>query len=153
MSSDQEKLIYAFEFYRLIKQITRQMEIYREKVAKLVGLSGAQLYILWELLIDGSLSYSDLAYRSGLAKNTLSSLAKTLLKKKLISQTSNPDDGRVTYLALTEAGKQIMEQVIDFSLSISPEGLNYLEKILSIDHQENKDILSYLRPIIRNDWG
>lgn len=150
MTSDHEKLIYAFEFYRLLKQITRQMEIYREKVAKLVGLSGAQLYILWELLIDGSLSYSDLAYRSGLAKNTLSSLAKTLLKKKLISQASNPNDGRVTYLALTDEGKQKMEQVIKISLSISPEGLTYLEKILRIDYKD-KDILSYLRPIIKEE--
>ena len=101
------------EFYRLIRRISRNIEIYRENIAEKLDITGAQLYVLCSIYLQHKCTYSELANVSGLAKNTVSITVKPLLVRHLIEQLPEPTDGRISILTLSAKGKALLDDCFD----------------------------------------
>ncbi|AHF08477.1 MarR family winged helix-turn-helix transcriptional regulator [Desulfitobacterium metallireducens] len=138
------------EFYNLMRQITRHIEIFRDNLAKKFNLSGAQLYLLYTLSLKEKCNYSELSKQSGLAKNTVSILVKSLLKENLLEQISEPRDGRITLLTLSIKGKELVQKMVLEAIVTRSEQLESLSKRLYSPKSE--DVLSKLRDIL-DFWG
>lgn len=100
------------ECYRLMRKISREIEKFRNRIATEHNISGAELYILWNILMLHQCTYSELADHSGVARNTLSILAKSLVKREYVKQLSDPSDGRVTRLITTSTGRKVIHDVV-----------------------------------------
>ncbi|MPM75027.1 hypothetical protein SDC9_122018 [bioreactor metagenome] len=129
-----------------MRQITRHIEISRDKLAKNFNLSGAQLHLLYNLSLKEKCNYSELAKQSGLAKNTVSILVKSLLKENLLEQIPEPRDGRITLLTLSSKGKELVhDAVLEAVLNDSKRIRLLSERLYS---SKDKDILSELHYIL-----
>lgn len=134
-----------FKFYNLMRQINRHLEIFKDKLAKSFNLSGAQLYLLWNVSLKEKCNYTELAKQSGLAKNTVSILVKPLLKENLLEQIPEPRDGRITILTLSTKGKELLQKALE-ATETSSEQLELLSRRLYSPNGE--DISSKLRYIL-----
>ena len=143
--TDFDDFLDICEFYNLMRQITRHIEIFREKLANNFNMSGAQLYLLWNVSDNEKCTYTELANQSGLAKNTVSFLVKHLIKENLLEQLPEPRDGRKTILTLSTKGKELVQKVLE-ETATSSEQLKLLSRRLCSPNCE--DISSKLRYIL-----
>lgn len=103
----------VFELYQIARRITRKIELKRDSFAKKYQVNGSQLYLLWSLYKLEECTYSQLAEQCGLAGNSISGAIKTLVKKGVMEQRPDPNDGRVTYLRVSKVGMDIINDVVD----------------------------------------
>lgn len=118
------------EFYNLIRQIARHIEISRDQLAKKFNLSGAQFHLLYNVSLIGKCNYTELAKHCGLAKNTVSILVKALLKENLLEQIPEPSDGRITLLTLSPKGRELIRKALEEVDTTSSEQLKLLSRRL-----------------------
>ncbi|MGF6256806.1 bifunctional helix-turn-helix transcriptional regulator/GNAT family N-acetyltransferase [Ensifer sp. LBL] len=79
------------------------------------AFSLTEVRILYELAHRSGLTASDLCRELGLDAGYLSRVIAGFEKKGLIEKTRSPDDGRVTQLTLTDAGRAIFQPLEDAS--------------------------------------
>ena len=107
-----------FQLYMAMRRYCKVQERIRTKVGKSIGLTEAQYYLVRALALSSSnLSYSQLAKRTGLSHNSISTLVKGLVKSGIIQQHPYPDDGRITELSLSSQGEETVQNVFNFSKS------------------------------------
>ncbi|QQE78350.1 MarR family winged helix-turn-helix transcriptional regulator [Alicyclobacillus sp. SO9] len=107
-----------FQLYMAMRRYCKVQERIRTKVGKSIGLTEAQYYLVRALALSNSkLSYSQLAKRTGLSHNSISTLVKGLVKSGLIQQHPYPDDGRITQLTLSSEGEELVQHLFNFSTS------------------------------------
>lgn len=70
------------------------------------GLSLPRFQLLVELTRHGPLRLTQLGARAGVSQGTASALAEALVRDGLVERGADPHDGRVTLLAVTDAGRQ-----------------------------------------------
>lgn len=101
-----------FEFYMSLRRYCKIQERIRTYVGRDAGMTDAQYYLLRALAFSPTnLSYSQLATVTGLSHNSVSTVAKSLIKSGYIDQHPCPDDGRVTYLSLSIKGEQSVRRL------------------------------------------
>lgn len=109
------------------------------------GLSWTSFSILYDLWIWGSLETKKLAESSGVTKATISNITNTLEKKELCYRKVDTRDRRMTYVAITDKGKQVMEELYpQFH-----QGEVEIVSDLSVDEQ--KSMSNLLRRVIRQN--
>lgn len=109
------------------------------------GLSWTAFSMLYDLWIWDSVETKKLAQSAGVSKATISNITKTLESKELCFRKSDTRDRRMTYVSLTEKGKQVME-------TLYPQfHKNEVEIVsgLSVDEQKRMTVL--LRKVIREN--
>jgi DNA-binding MarR family transcriptional regulator len=74
------------------------------------GWSWSAFRALFTLWIDGPLEPSRLAETSGMSRQAVSALAKTLAADGLITRSGAAGDGRSVLLALTDVGRERLEE-------------------------------------------
>jgi DNA-binding MarR family transcriptional regulator len=72
------------------------------------GLSGSQLWAMWELLISPGLKVSDLSKAMSIHQSTASNLLDRLEKRELVKRERRGPDQRVVRLFLTPEGLKII---------------------------------------------
>ena len=72
------------------------------------GLSGSQLWAMWELLISPGLKVSDLSKAMAIHQSTASNLLDKLEKRELVKRERRGPDQRVVRLFLTPEGLKII---------------------------------------------
>lgn len=72
------------------------------------GLSWTAFSMLYDLWIWESVETKKLAESSGVSKATVSNITKTLENKELCFRKTDNRDRRITYVAITDKGKQVM---------------------------------------------
>lgn len=77
-------------------------------VERQCGISGAQLWVLWELQGRPGLRVTELARAMAVHQSTLSNLVETLARAGLIRRERNDADRRVVQLMLTSAGTRLL---------------------------------------------
>jgi DNA-binding MarR family transcriptional regulator len=75
------------------------------------GISVTQCYALEALVKDGPLTLNELASRLYLDKSTVSRVAATLEKKKLLQRKTHTGDRRAVRLAATSVGLELHERI------------------------------------------
>jgi len=94
--------------YRVAQGLKNKME---QEVLAEYGLSWTAFSMLYDLWIWESIETKKLADSAGVSKATVSNITKTLERKELCYRKRDNRDRRITYVALTEKGKQVMEKV------------------------------------------
>ncbi len=137
-----EAIAVVTNIYRVAQGLRNQME---QKILIEHSLSWTAFSILYDLWIGESVETKKLAVSAGVSKATISNITKTLEQKDLCYRKNDPRDRRVTFVALTEKGKQVME-------SLYPKFHQEEVKIVSsIPVDEQKRITNSLRAIIRDN--
>ncbi|QBF33681.1 MarR family winged helix-turn-helix transcriptional regulator [Thalassococcus sp. S3] len=85
--------------------------IYRDLAARF-GLSRPEFVILFSLSQQPGLVARDICLVTGLPKNSISRAVSELLAKRLIERETDDTDKRAKKLALTEAGRKLLDQVV-----------------------------------------
>jgi DNA-binding MarR family transcriptional regulator len=111
------------------------------------GLSWTAFSMLYDLWIWESIETKKLAESAGVSKATISNITKTLEHKELCYRKSDIRDRRITYVVLTDKGKQVMEDLY-------PQfHKGEIEIVSGLSEKEQKSMKTFLRRIIReNDF-
>lgn len=79
-------------------------------VERQCGISGAQLWVLWELQGRPGLRVTELAHAMAVHQSTLSNLVETLARAGLLRRERDDADRRVVRLVLTAAGARLLRR-------------------------------------------
>lgn len=135
-----EAIAVATNIYRVAQGLRNKME---REVLSQYGISWTSFSILYDLWIGGATETKKIAISAGVSKATVSNITNTLEKKELCFRKVDNRDRRITYLILTEKGKQVMEKLYP------PFHKGELEMVSSLTIDEQKYISSLLRKLIR----
>ncbi|PWW28883.1 DNA-binding MarR family transcriptional regulator [Cytobacillus oceanisediminis] len=128
--------------YRIAQGLRNKME---QEVLSEFGLSWTAFSMLYDLWVWELIETKKLAESAGVSKATVSNITKTLERKELCFRKSDNRDRRITYLALTEKGKQVMEDLYPRF----HKGEIEIVSGLSVDEQ--KIMTKLLRKVIRDN--
>lgn len=78
-----------------------------------VGLSGAQLFVLQKLAESAPATVNELAARTHTHQSSASTVIARLVARRLVTRTRSASDGRSVQLALTAAGRRLVEHAPD----------------------------------------
>lgn len=130
------------KIYRVAQGLKNEME--REVLSK-HSLSWTSFSILYDLWIHKSVETKKLAELNAVSKATISNITKTLEKKELCYRKTDPRDRRITYLTITDKGKDVIEELYpQFH-----QGEVKIVSSLSVDEQ--KSAAALLRRVIRDN--
>jgi DNA-binding MarR family transcriptional regulator len=90
-----------------IRRIVRALRVSSRAAEKLVGLSGAQLFVLHNLSVGGrALSLNELAARTMTDQSSVSVVVQKLVARGMVTVSRSRADGRRIELALTASGRK-----------------------------------------------
>lgn len=128
--------------YRIAQGLRNRME---RDVLSTYGLSWTSFSLLYDLWIEKQVETKKLAISAGVSKATVSNITKTLERKELCYRKPDNRDRRMTYVAITDKGREIMEALYPSF----HQGEVDIVKSLSVDEQ--KQISFFLRKIIKDN--
>lgn len=102
----QQQLIQ--ECMQSLRRIVKALEDYSQGVEKRFGLTGPQLWALWELGQGGPSALKDLAERMKLDSSTVVGVVDRLVLKGLVQRNPDAHDRRRVSLVPTDQGRQIL---------------------------------------------
>lgn len=110
------------------------------------GISGSQLWALWELHTTSGLMVSELAQKLSIHQSTASNLLDKLEKKELISRERNAEDQRVVRLYLTSLGQDVIRRAPNPPQGVLPDALEHLPaSTLYQLHESLKSLLAQMK--------
>ncbi|MDG5788654.1 MarR family transcriptional regulator [Evansella sp. AB-P1] len=86
--------------------LSKAMEDEWQKLAKGLGLTQAELHVMWIVNSKGKISVSKIAKIGLWDRSTVMQILKRLKEKNLITVTKDENDLRVTHISLTKEGKE-----------------------------------------------
>jgi DNA-binding MarR family transcriptional regulator len=98
---------------------------------KQLGLSHAQMGMLYLLFYHREASVKQAADFLGISKSAVTQLADPLVAKELVSRRNDPNDRRIVRLSLTANGSQVLKKLAKYKFA----GIRS-----AIDSLEDKDI-------------
>jgi DNA-binding MarR family transcriptional regulator len=93
-----------------LSRILKAMDDYSKHTQAAYGVSGPQLWALWELRSSQGLPVSQLARRMHLHPSTVSGIGDRLEAKGLARRVRDAPDHRVVRLEITDAGLDLLER-------------------------------------------
>jgi len=108
-------------------------------VEKQCGVSGAQLWALWELCESPGLSVSELARAMSIHQSTASNLLDKLEHRKLIRRERKGPDQRIVRLFATPSGLAVVSKAPRPARGVLPDALGQLpeSELRSLDASLN----------------
>ena len=137
MEDRQEKMQSIIKQLRVV---FRAVQAHSKTVEKSCGLSGAKLWMMWELFATPGVKVSELARTLTIHPSTCSNMLDQLEEKELVRRDrSNKVDQRAVHLYLTETGTTLLAKaprpaqgtMSEALERLSDEYLNHLELGLS----------------------
>ena len=107
-ASSQRQLVQ--ECMGSLRRIVKALESYSRTVEKRFGLTGPQLWALWELGRSGAMALKDLAARMHLDSSTVTGIVDRLASKDLVVRNPDGADRRRVSLVLTDRGKELLAE-------------------------------------------
>jgi len=93
-----------------IRRVVRMLRVSARASERLVGISGAQLFVLQQLAEAGSCSIGELAEHTLTHQSSVSVVVSRLIERGLVSRRASETDGRRVQVALTPAGRTLLRQ-------------------------------------------
>lgn len=116
-----------------------------QEVLSQYGLSWTAFSMLYDLWIWESIETKKLAESAGVSKATISNITKTLERKELCFRKTDNRDRRITYVSLTDKGKQVME-------ALYPQFHSGEVQIVSgLSAAEQQELSKVLRRVIKDN--
>jgi DNA-binding MarR family transcriptional regulator len=140
-----------------LRVVFRAVQAHSKTVEKSCGLSGAKLWMMWELFATPGIKVSELARTLTIHPSTCSNMLDQLEEKDLIRRDRSKVDQRTVHLYLTDAGTTLLAKaprpaqgtMSEALEHLSDEHLNHLECGLSqlLAAMQYKDEKTGLLPI------
>jgi MarR family transcriptional regulator, lower aerobic nicotinate degradation pathway regulator len=93
-----------------IASIDGALRLASRAVERRLGISGAQLFALQKLAEAPVQSLNELAARTFTHQSSVSTLVTRLVARGLVSRTTAPEDARRVVIALTPAGRSLLQR-------------------------------------------
>lgn len=77
-----------------------------------IGLNDLQLLQALDAAPEHRLRRTDLAQELGVTASGVTWMLRPLIKRRLVADQPSPDDGRVTFAVLTEAGRRLVQDAV-----------------------------------------
>ena len=116
----------ALEVLGKFREVYRAAKVQFAPGGRPIGVSGAELWAMWELRRGPGLRVSELALRLSLRQSTVSNLVERLVQAKLVARRRNDPDGRVVRLYLTRAGDRAVTSAPRMARGLLPDALERL---------------------------
>ena len=120
------------EILKEFRIIIRAAQKYSQKVEKMLGVSGAQLWIMKEIDRQPGLRVGEVAQSLAIHQTTASNLLDVLEKKNMVCKTRLQADQRIVNLSLTQQGKSLLLKAPELTKGLLPEALSQM------NHQDLK---------------
>ena len=120
------------EILKKFRIIIRAAQKYSQKVEKMLGVSGAQLWIMKEIDRQPGLRVGEVAQSLAIHQTTASNLLDVLEKKNMVCKTRLQADQRIVNLSLTQQGKSLLLKAPELTKGLLPEALSQM------NHQDLK---------------
>jgi len=140
-----------------LRVVFRAVQAHSKTVEKSCGLSGAKLWMMWELFATPGIKVSELARTLTIHPSTCSNMLDQLEEKDLIRRDRSKVDQRAVHLYLTDAGTTLLAKaprpaqgtMSEALERLSDEHLDHLEYGLSqlLKAMQYKDEETGLLPI------
>jgi len=117
----------ALEVLGKFREVFRAAKVHFGSVQKSVGVSGAQLWALWELQQQPGLRVSALAARLSLRQSTVSNLIDQLARAKHLRRERSESDLRAVRLYLTRSGEKVVKTAPQPARGVLPDALESLK--------------------------
>jgi DNA-binding MarR family transcriptional regulator len=117
----------ALQVLGKFREVFRAAKLHFGSVQKTVGVSGAQLWALWELREQPGLRVSELAGRLSLRQSTVSNLIDQLARAKHLKRERSDDDLRAVRLYLTRSGERVVRTAPQPARGVLPDALESLK--------------------------
>ncbi len=131
------------DILRALRRITRAIDLHSRKLANTFGLTGPQLVCLRVLGQHESLSPSALAKEIVLSQATVTGIIDRLAARQLVSRQRSMTDRRQVSVAITDAGKALVEQ------APSPLQERFVEQLAQLSEQDQGRIRDTLDEVVR----
>lgn len=119
----QDQILAVLQKFR---QVFKSAQKHFHWVEKQCGVSGAQLWALWELCESPGLSVSELARAMSIHQSTASNLLDKLEQRKLIRRERKGPDQRVVRLFATPGGLTVVSKAPRPARGVLPDALSQL---------------------------
>gem|GEM_PF-1041165 len=113
----------SLNILRSLRIISRAAQAHSRMVEKKCGVSGAELWMMWEILHYPGIRVSELAASMAIQASTCSNLLVKLQEKGLIRRVRSDPDHRAVRVYLTERGAQLMSRAPQPAQGYLQEGL------------------------------
>lgn len=123
-SNVQEKALDVLQRFRVIFRAAQQ---HSASIEAMLGVSGAQAWVLAELSAAGPMRAGELAARLAIKPATLSNMLAKLVAADLVTRVRSEQDMRVVQVALSEKGAALIGKVDVAPRGWLPEALSRLE--------------------------
>ncbi|MGZ8253110.1 MAG: MarR family winged helix-turn-helix transcriptional regulator [Methylophilaceae bacterium] len=125
--------LYVSSSLRHFRVVFSSVKKHFRRIESQCGVSGSQLWVLWELHITPGLKVTELAQKLSIHQSTASNLIEKLVKKDLIIKQRQEHDQRVVKLYLSPQGQEVVAKAPS-----SPRGV----LTDALDRLPNKDLVS-----------
>ena len=92
-----------------LRALVRALRISTRAVEKAIGISGAQLFVLQQLMESPARSVNDLAERTSTHQSSVSTVVTRLVDRGLARREPSPDDARRMEISITDRGRVLVE--------------------------------------------
>lgn len=110
-----------------LRIVIRAAQRHSSWVEKQCGVSGAQLWVMQELLEQPGLRVGELAAKLAIHQTTTSNLVDALVKKSFVVKARDQRDQRVVTLMLSEQGETMLQDAPKPARGLLPEALGKLD--------------------------
>lgn len=93
-----------------IRRVVRMLRVSARASERLVGISGAQLFVLQQLADAGPCSIGELAEHTLTHQSSVSVVVSRLIERGLVSRRASEKDGRRVLVALTPEGRTLLRR-------------------------------------------
>ena len=107
------RVLHAQSVVNSLRRTVRAFRAAAQTVEDVLGISGAQHFVLQRLADAPALSLNDLAARTLTHKSSVSVVVRRLVERGFVRRQRSPADGRSIELTLTPAGRRALERAPD----------------------------------------
>jgi DNA-binding MarR family transcriptional regulator len=126
-----------------LRRITRAIALHSRYLANTFGLTGPQLVCLRAVGRQGALAPSELAKRVALSQATVTGIVDRLAARQLVTRTRDERDRRLVTVAITDAGRLLLDQ------APSPLQEKFSERLRALSPEERMIMRLTLNKIVR----
>jgi DNA-binding MarR family transcriptional regulator len=131
-----------------LRRITRAIDLHSRKLANTFGLTGPQLVCLRALARIGQTNPGALAKHVALSQGTVTGIVDRLLARQLVTRERNPRDRRQVTLAITSAGRALVEQAPS---PLQERFLSRLSQLSATKQTQIRDTLGQIATMMGGD--
>lgn len=126
-----------------LRRIFKSVESFSRTVETTFGITGPQLWALWELGRNAPLALKDLAARMHLSSSTVTGVIDRLIVKDLVLREADSIDRRRVSLSLTPKGQALIDQ------APNPAQDQLLRGLKSLDPPQLRTLYQSLETLVK----